>query len=816
MKRITLFFIPLLLLLFILVLAQVVPVPTTLNDFFLPGSQPGQSGNTELPDKCDNCHGGYDLSVEPSFNWRGGMMSQAARDPFYYACMAIANQDAPESGDLCIRCHSPRGWLDGRSTPTDGSALTSGDREGVHCGFCHKMVMTSPLGENPFPEDSVYTADTYSEDQAYLADLSHIPGTTANGMFINSDEGAKRGPFVDAVARHQMYYSPLHQTSDLCGTCHDVSNPVYERTVLNTYVPNDFDSMASNFDPYTMFPVERTYSEWLKSAYNSPEGVYAPQFGGNKAYVSTCQDCHLRDVTGAGANKKDVPIRNDLPLHDMTGGNTFIAKLIDQLYPGESDTAALNQGIGRARSMLELAAFMEVNMDGKVVTVKVTNQTGHKLPSGYPEGRRIWIHLTALNNSGVFYESGAYNFLTADLIHDPDIKIYEIKPGISKSLSPVVNFPAGPSFHFVLNDTIYKDNRIPPRGFSNTSFEDIQSPPVGYAYADGQYWDETVYILDQVPTKVEATLYYQTTSKEYVEFLRDENHTNDWGLTFYGLWEDHGMSEPVIMQSASQTLNGFIDTEAAVGGSLVLFNEGDVDPGDGHTVEMTFNSLSGSGDITVLQLNQAPANPPELPYIEVAWNISKSAGIDAFSSDAVFHYTDEDISGMNESKLRVYFWNGTAWQYMGGTVNQADNEVAVSLSLTGDFALFETDEVLLACKVFMEGPYQAGTGMRTLLQEAGWIPITSPYSDNRVVARVPSQITDWVFVELRSTANGTLVAGRSFFLRNDGIVTDDNGITTDLSIPGVSDGYYYIVMHHRNHLSLMSASSRYLTGISSP
>ena len=33
-------------------------VNSTIDDFFLPGSQPGQSGNIESPDKCDNCHGG--------------------------------------------------------------------------------------------------------------------------------------------------------------------------------------------------------------------------------------------------------------------------------------------------------------------------------------------------------------------------------------------------------------------------------------------------------------------------------------------------------------------------------------------------------------------------------------------------------------------------------------------------------------------------------------------------------------------------------------------------------------------------------------
>ena len=56
-------------------------VPTTIDDFFLPGSQPNESGTFEGPDKCDNCHGDYDIPVEPAFNWRGSMMAQAARDP---------------------------------------------------------------------------------------------------------------------------------------------------------------------------------------------------------------------------------------------------------------------------------------------------------------------------------------------------------------------------------------------------------------------------------------------------------------------------------------------------------------------------------------------------------------------------------------------------------------------------------------------------------------------------------------------------------------------------------------------------------------
>ena len=30
-----------------------------------PGTQQGEVGNLESPDKCDNCHGGYNTATEP-------------------------------------------------------------------------------------------------------------------------------------------------------------------------------------------------------------------------------------------------------------------------------------------------------------------------------------------------------------------------------------------------------------------------------------------------------------------------------------------------------------------------------------------------------------------------------------------------------------------------------------------------------------------------------------------------------------------------------------------------------------------------------
>jgi hypothetical protein len=117
--------------------SQSAVVPT---DVQMPGTQPGEVNELESPNKCDNCHGGYDTLVEPTYNWTGGMMAQATRDPLFWATLAVAEQDFPGAGDLCIRCHSTEGWIGGRSTPTDGTGLRDSDASGVMCDACHNMA----------------------------------------------------------------------------------------------------------------------------------------------------------------------------------------------------------------------------------------------------------------------------------------------------------------------------------------------------------------------------------------------------------------------------------------------------------------------------------------------------------------------------------------------------------------------------------------------------------------------------------------------------------------------------------------------------
>jgi hypothetical protein len=496
--------------------------------------------------------------------------------------MAIANQDAPDSGDLCLRCHLPRGWLQGRSVPTDGSQMLDTDKIGVACDFCHRLV--DPIydpGANPV------------EDAAILAALSMPASNFANGMATIDPTGARRGPFIDADTGHPILVSPFHREAALCGTCHDVSNPAFERDPNGNYLPNEFDAPATNFSSHVIGPVERTYSEWFYSDYNTPEGVYAPEFGGNLDYVATCQDCHMRDVTGQGCNYEDPPVRDDLPLHDMTGGSTWLPGLLSTLYPDQVNEAALQAGIVRARYMLQNAAELALAQVEENLVVTVTNNTGHKLPTGYPEGRRIWLNVKFYDESmTLIAESGAYDPNTGVLSHDDEVKIYETEPGLDEVTAPLVGVDPGPSFHFVLNNKIFKDNRIPPRGFTNAAYADFGGAPVGHSYDDGQYWDDTTYSIPAGAVSAEVTLYYQSTSKEFVEFLRDENTTNTKGQEMYDLWNDNGKCPPEVMVQDQIAL-----TPPVLGD---LDGDGDVDLSDLAALLAAYGACTGDPDYNAL------------------------------------------------------------------------------------------------------------------------------------------------------------------------------------------------------------------------
>ncbi|HLF15105.1 MAG TPA: T9SS type A sorting domain-containing protein, partial [Bacteroidota bacterium] len=333
----------------------------------------------------------------------------------------------------------------------------------------------------------------------------------------------------------------------LCGICHDVSNPFHTRDQERIFLP-----------PHAYAPLERTYSEWLMSSFSS-EGPSA-----------TCQGCHMGSVSGFAASIPSAPERNDVRAHDLTGGNTFVPLILAEFWPG-LDSSLLRRGADRAAETLRRAAMLsgDAARDSGGVTARfrITNLTGHKLPTGYPEGRRMWLSVTATDSLGdTVYRSGVYDEAAAALIPDPSAAVYEAVHGLTDSMAGVYGLAAGPTFLFSLNDTVLSDNRIPPRGFTNAGFSERLAAPVGAAYPDGAYWDDVEYPLPAATARVTATLWYQTMSREYATFLRDENagnpfDWNSWGEKLYDAWEKHGKSAPAPVDSLTIAV---ADTVASV------------------------------------------------------------------------------------------------------------------------------------------------------------------------------------------------------------------------------------------------------------
>lgn len=624
----------------------------------MPGTQPGEVGNLESPDKCDNCHQATSPIVNIAHDWRGSMMSHAGRDPIFWATVAIAEQDFDGSGDLCIRCHTMGGWLAGRSTPTDGSGLTSADAaEGVSCDTCHKMTNTDNS-----EHAGVQNAPFIANDGATPAE-----GYYGSSQLSISNGNAKLGPYADAVPKHQWDQSLFHRSVDFCGSCHDVSNPVvgdlapnngaqlaldagtFNGLLDSVLTPQPIASKAAfNNPPYKYGVVERTFSEYkagllsqtLVSDYSTLpddlkggaiqdayEAALLAGNGGNyqdgSARYFSCQTCHMTPVQGLGANKQGVPTRNDLPRHDLTGGNYWMPEVM-QYMDGKSnlvlgggltlaETSGMNDGILRAKNNLENSASLSLQGN----TLKVVNLTGHKLISGYPEGRRMWLNIVWKDSAdNIVREDGEYGSINVGIdvnndgsvnasdtvdslldLNDPNTKIYEVHGAITQGwankliavsptyagvpvaydrLTGAVTYTVGDiagqtplthheTFHFVLNNKVVKDNRIPPYGmdYDESLKRNILPVPVtqyGSAISGGafNYWDDFQLNPPVNAASAEIKLMYQPTSWEYIEFLYLANNGSvsflaNEGVNILDAWLNTNMAQPHVMESISWT-----------------------------------------------------------------------------------------------------------------------------------------------------------------------------------------------------------------------------------------------------------------------
>ena len=530
-------------------------------DFTPHGTQPGLSHVLLPSGDCSSCHGSNGPASASTFRpfptWAGSMMANAMRDPLFLAALDVANNDVPGVGDYCLRCHTSSGWYGGRVVKQGGgqpnndvalgaaACLLGGsydaqdtyidsDYSGLSCHFCHRNMPEGPA-QQALPGNGA----------AWLDD------TDCNGL----GEPCRRGPYNYTGSfrpPHPWKFSPLHTESAMCGQCHDVSTPDTANGPLKTL------KLADGTDTGVPFPIERTFSEWTRSAYSNPVSG------------QTCQGCHMPVSTDPNATACSTggPNRTgNLPVHAFAGGNTWIPGVIKGEY---SDTTAIPGswgGIGRqasfdqtvawAREMLESAADVATSVTGYLaptptmpgsvaLEVKVTNKSGHKLPSGYGEGRRMWLNVQVHDKNGhMVAESAAYDSVSAVLTVDAQARVYEVLQGIfnhnGANTCDVVDGAGKTMFHFALNDCVAKDNRIPPLGFQPVTADDpngYEVRPVGASYPETAPGSGTLVNYDTVayafrvpagavgPFTAQARLYYQTSSKDYIEFLRREAEDN--------------------------------------------------------------------------------------------------------------------------------------------------------------------------------------------------------------------------------------------------------------------------------------------------
>ena len=582
-------------------------------DFTPHGTQPNSLTYSMLDaSNCADCHGNSafgtvasDVDYMPLGTWAGSMMANATRDPLFWAAVDIANQDIPGVGDFCIRCHTPLGYMNGHTKDGTGDlAYANGcklsgtvssvdaklnDYQGVVCHFCHIMEPQGPNNE-PFISNN---ANIWLDDENCSNPNSSFPGP------------CRKGPYKTPLSiPHAWEYSTFIQQSQMCGSCHNVSSP----EVLNNGVLSIAKTLIdeNGVDLGIAMPIERTFAEWQNSLF--ADLIYVDGFGGDTITEfpaiksgETCQNCHMPNSNDANTRACAFPANGsrtgNLSKHEFAGGNSWMPQVLKSIYGSALDESffsrsdAYDRTTSYALNMLQnKSALLETSLvssspTAATIKVKVTNLTGHKLPTGYPEGRRMWINLQVRDNANVIvYESGAYDANTAILNEDADIKIYEALQGIWDSVNSVCKTEqAGQKvFHFVLNNCIAKDNRIPPLGFRGGN--SVELKPVGQNYPQRPNhvnqlvnFDETLYNITipngtALPLHVTATLKYQTASKEYIDFL-DGNSTTpsentlcnrsqtdgpanqSRGAFMKSLWQNNGKSAPVDMVSASIQIN---------------------------------------------------------------------------------------------------------------------------------------------------------------------------------------------------------------------------------------------------------------------
>jgi nitrate/TMAO reductase-like tetraheme cytochrome c subunit len=404
-------------------------------------------------------HDATGANVAPVLLWRSSLMALAARDPYYLSVFAeelARTTNAAQVNATCTRCHGPAGAEESTNTLTfDDLTAGSGSaailaRGGVTCTLCHQI------------------------DAANLGDDSSF-----TGKFVVNYGRKIYGRYADPMTNPMMLivnYTPTQgdhiESSALCATCHTVKIGAVQE--------------------------QATFLEWRSSQ-------YAPNQPCQSCHVPTVDDANHAISTPIASFPSGLGARTPFGKHVFVGGNSYVLSLIaDAIDWSGANIPATEVTASAARddAHLQTAAKLSITDahregDTLVVTVRVENLTGHKLPTGYPS-RRMWLHVTAGS-----FESGAEPLAPQphrDVIDAPDqAQIWEA----------ILVDSAGNPTHRSLGAAGYsKDDRILPLGYAPSVADAPRTRPVGTdddaSFVPGR--DDVTYRIAGAPAGAQITV----------------------------------------------------------------------------------------------------------------------------------------------------------------------------------------------------------------------------------------------------------------------------------------------------------------------
>ncbi|WP_321326202.1 hypothetical protein [Thiomicrorhabdus sp.] len=581
---------------------------------------------------CAMCHTGSstvmvynNVDVSPFTKWKHSTMANSLNDPYFNAVVEEEGHVFPDKKvfieDTCMRCHAPMAYTHAHQTGTslvadpttllaDGgyplatAIADNSAREGVACTACHQ-IQPDNLGNVASMSGHYKIKDATENAGSDPTIFGPFKGLTAQPMINNTQ-------YTPAYAAHIA-------ESAMCASCHNLYTPTLDLNGDPVLIdPNDSNSIAQ-------FPEQTPYWEWLNSDYSDPTK-------GNK----TCQACHMAEPTNGyrtvistrpnnlSTQRPDVASGDDansfFGVHEFVGGNSYLLTLL-KTYMNElglgSASGHTAQGftdkITATQQFLSQAADIAVtpSLVGSTlnVPVKITNKTGHKLPTSYPS-RRMWVHIKVTDTNGsTVFESGAVdsngriakdaNFTASKCLEmnkQPDPATFDsLAEGCYEPHHDIINSADQVAIyegvlgdvnqditHVLLHARQYiKDNRIPPTGWTlagqhtnpaDTNIKDdgiIGTATTDTNFAPGKDTtgsdasDTVTYEINvsagTAPFTVTTELYYQTIKPSFVYAMHadDVAHGGIAGDSYVGRFKEmYEQTPPLTETLASQTVGG--------------------------------------------------------------------------------------------------------------------------------------------------------------------------------------------------------------------------------------------------------------------